>query len=122
MFVGQEMNFTAIARELNRSGLHIMATPPWNARAVQTILTHPRYTGCNLLIQIAALSRGRVTINMSPMHHTRLRLRTGRLVSVIVGLLFEYKGEPVCAELRQIALVARLNERNDAIKEKEMMP
>ena len=65
---------------------------------------------------------------MSPTHHTRLRLRTGRLVSVIVGLLFEYKDEPrwlvkpVPTERRQIALVARLNDKNDAIKDFFVIP
>jgi len=252
MFVTQEMNFTAIARKLNRKRIAYLGGAPWNARAIQTILTHPRYTGCNvygrssqklysrtvilprsewtivprafeplidtgtfaraqaliglwprnrsdtelleslkmiiakegrisealiratpnvpcpqiyrarfgslvnayrllgynciwneqgqeqkrrvrsirsnLLSQITALSRGRVTINMSPTRHTRLRLRTGRLVSVIVGLLFEYKGEPrwlvkpVPGERRQIALVARLNDRNDAIKDFFVIP
>jgi hypothetical protein len=49
-------------------------------------------------------------------------------VSVIVGLLFEYKGEPrwlvkpVRAERRQIALLARLNDRNDAIKDLFVIP
>ena len=252
MFVGEEMNYTAIARKLNRQRIAYLGGAPWNARAVQTILTHPRYIGCNvygrssqrlytstvilprsewtivpkafeplidaatfakaqerighwprnrsdtalldslkmiiakegkisdalilgtpsvpcpttyrarfgslvkayrlldykatwneqrleqkrrvqsirvnLLNEIAVLSRGLVTIDMSPTRHTRLRLRTGRLVSVIVGLLFEYKGEPrwlvkpVRAERRQIALVARLNERNDAIKDFFVIP
>ena len=252
MFVGQKMNYSAIAGELNRRRIAYFGDAPWNGRAVQTILTHPRYVGCNvygrssqrlytstvirprsewtivpkafeplidtgifaqaqerigrwprnrsdtalldslktiiakegrisdalilatpgvpcpttyrarfgslvkayrlldykatwneqrleqkrwvqsirsnLLNQIATLSRGRVTIDMSPTHHTRLRLRTGRLVSVIVGLLFEYKGEPrwlvkpVRAERRQIALLARLNDRNDAIKDLFVIP
>jgi len=252
MFVAQQMNYTAIAKELNRRRITYFGDAPWNGRAVQTILTHPRYVGCNvygrssqrlytstvicprsewtivpkafeplvdavtfaqaqerigrwprnrsdtalldslktiiakegklsdalilatpsvpcpttyrarfgslvkayrllgykttwneqrleqkrrvqsirinLLNKIAALSRGRVTINMSPTRHTRLRLRTGRLVSVIVGLLFEYKGEPrwlvkpVRAEHRQIALLARLNDRNDAIKDLFVIP
>ena len=52
----------------------------------------------------------------------------GRLVSVIVGLLFEYKGEPrwlvkpVPGERRQVALVARLNDRNDVIKDFFVIP
>lgn len=252
MFVGQQMNYSAIARELNRRRIVYFGGAPWNGRAVQTILTHPRYVGCNvygrssqrlytstvirprsewtivpkafeplidtvtfaqaqerigrwprnrsdtalldslktiiakegkisdalilatpsvpcpttyrarfgslvkayrlldykatwneqrleqkhrvqsirinLLNQIAAHSRGRVTIDMSPTRHTRLRLRTGRIVSVIVGLLFEYKGEPrwlvkpVRTERRQIALLARLNDRNDAIKDLFVIP
>jgi DNA invertase Pin-like site-specific DNA recombinase len=252
MFVGQEMTFAAIARELNRRRIAYLGDAPWNGRAVQTILTHPRYIGCNvygrssqrlytstvilprsewtivpkafeplidvvtfaqaqerigrwprnrsdtalldslkmiiakegkisdalilatpsvpcpttyrarfgslvkayrllnykatwneerleqkrrvqsirinLLNQVTALSRGRVTIDMSPTRHTRLRLRTGRLVSVIVGLMSEYKGaprwlvKPARAERRHIALVARLNHRNDAIKDFHVIP
>ena len=253
MFVGQKMNFCAIARELNRRRIAYLGNAPWNGRAVQTILTHPKYAGCNvygrssqklytstvklprsewtivpkafeplidaetfaqaqelighwprnrsdaelldslkmiiakegkisialimatpnvpspqtyrtrfgsivnayrllgykaiwdeqrveqkhrvqsirsnLLSQIAALSGGRVTIDISPTHHTRLRLQTGRLVSVIVGRrLFEYKGaprwlvKPVRAERRHIALVARLNDRNDALKDIFVIP
>jgi hypothetical protein len=48
MFVGQEMNYSAIARELNRQRIAYLGEAPWNGRAVQTILTHPRYTGCNV--------------------------------------------------------------------------
>jgi DNA invertase Pin-like site-specific DNA recombinase len=252
MFVGQQMNYTAIASELNRRRIAYFGDAPWNGRAVQTILTHPRYVGSNvygrssqrlytstvirprsewtivpkafeplidaatfaqaqeriglwtwnrsdtalldslktiiakggkisealilatpgvpcattyrarfgslvkayslldykttwneqrleqkrrvqsirsnLLNQIVALSRGDVTIDVSPTHHTQLRLRTGRLVSVIVGLLFEYRGKhrwlvkPVPAERRQIALLARLNDKNDAIKDLIVIP
>jgi hypothetical protein len=49
-------------------------------------------------------------------------------VSVIVGLLSEYKGKhrwlvkPVPAERRQIALLARLNDRNDAIEDLIVIP
>ena len=57
----------------------------------------------NLLNQITALSQGRVTIDMSATRHTRLRLRTGRLVSVIVGLLF-HNDESFCT-LREKAWV-----------------
>jgi len=82
----------------------------------------------DLLNQVVALSRGDVAIDMSSTHHTQLRLRTGRLVSVIVGLLFEYRGKhrwlvkPVPAERRQIALLARLNDRNDAIQDLIVIP
>ena len=253
MFVGQEMNCTAIARELNRRRIAYLGKAPWNERAVQTILTHPKYAGCyvygrssqklytstvhlpksewtivpkafeplidaetfaraqelvsrwprnrsdadlldglkmiaakegkistalikatpnvpspqtyrarfgsivkayrllgykaiwnerrleqkhrvqairsNLLSEVVALSGGRVTIDTSSTRHTRLRLRTGRLVSVIVArCLFGYKGalrwlvKPVIAERRHIALVARLNDRNDALKDIFVIP
>src|SRR5258708_19370254 len=42
----------------------------------------------NLLSQIAAFSGGRVTIDISPTRHTRLRLRTGRLAGVIASPCF----------------------------------
>jgi DNA invertase Pin-like site-specific DNA recombinase len=253
MFVGQEMNCTAIARELNRRRITYLGEAPWNERAVQTILTHPKYAGCyvygrstqklytstvhlprsewtivpkafepiidaetfaraqelvshwprnrsdadlldglkmiaakegkistalitttpdvpspqtyrarfgsivkayrllgyqatwnerrleqkhrvqairsNLLREIVALSERRVTIDTSPTRHTRLRLRTGRLVSVIVArCLIGYKGalrwlvKPVIAERRHIALVARLSDGNDALKDLFVMP
>ncbi len=78
----------------------------------------------NLLSQIAALSGGRVTIDISPTRHARLRLRTGRLVSVIASrCLFGYNSslrwlvKPVPAERKYIALVARLNEGNNDLKD-----
>jgi DNA invertase Pin-like site-specific DNA recombinase len=248
MFVGRRMNCTAIARELNQRRITYLGDAPWNQRAVQTVLTHPKYTGCyvygrssqklytstvhlpktewtivpkafeplidaetfgqaqeliqqcprnrsdselldclkiiaakqgrisialiaatpnvpspqtyrtrfgslvkayrlsgykaiwderrveqkyrvqairsNLLSQIAALSGGRVTIDISPTRHARLRLRTGRLVSVIASrCLFGYNGslrwlvKPVPAERKHIALVARLNDGNNALKD-----
>ena len=248
MFVEQKMNCTAIARELNRLHIAYLRNAPWNERAVQTILTHPKYAGSyvygrssqrlytstvllpksewtivpkafeplidaetfaraqelvgrwprnrsdadlldglktiaakegkistalitatpnvpspqtyrarfgsvvkayrllgykaiwderrlekkhqvrtirnELLREIAALSGGRVTIDTSSTRHTRLRLSTGRLVSVIVArCLFGYKGalrwlvKPVIAERRYIALIARLNDGNNALKD-----
>lgn len=253
MFVGQQMNFSAIAVELNRRQITYLGDARWNARAVQTILTHPKYVGCNvygrssqrlytltvklprtewtivpkafeplidtqtfaqaqeligrwprnrsdaelleslkmiiakegristalivatpnvpspqtyrtrfgslvnayrllgykatwdeqnvdqkrrvqairsnLLSQIAARSGGRVTIDMSPTRHTRLRLRTGRLVSVVISrCLLGYKGalrwflKPVHDERRHIALIARLDHGNDEIKDLFVTP
>jgi DNA invertase Pin-like site-specific DNA recombinase len=46
MFVGRRMNCTAIARELNQRRIAYLGDAPWNQRAVQTVLTHPKYTGC----------------------------------------------------------------------------
>ena len=253
MFVVEKMSCCAIARELNRRRTAYLGDAPWNERAVQTILTHPKYAGCNvygrssqklytstvnlprsewmivanafeplvskktfmqaqeivnrwprnrtdadllgslktilakegkitiglivgtpnvpspqtyrarfgslvtayrllgyktiwneqrveqkhrvqairseLLNQIAEVSGGRVTVDKSPTRHTRLRLRTGRLVSVVVSrCMLGYKGalrwlvKPVPAERRHIALVARLNDRNDALRDMFVLP
>ncbi len=253
MFVGRRMNCTAIARELNQRRVAYLGDKPWNQRAVQTVLTHPKYTGCyvygrasqklytatvhlpktewtivpkafeplidaetfgqaqelirqwprnrsdselldclkmiaaqqgrisialiaatpnvpspqiyrarfgslvkayrlsgykaiwneqrveqrhrvqairsNLLSQIAAFSGGRVTIDISPTRHTRLRLRTGRLVCVIASrCLFGHNGslrwlvKPVPAERKHIALVARLNDGNSSLKDLFVIP
>jgi DNA invertase Pin-like site-specific DNA recombinase len=83
----------------------------------------------NLLNQIAALSGGRVTIDISSTRNTRLRLKTGRLVGVRVGrCLLGYRGAlrwlmtPVQAERRNIALLARLNVGNSIVKDMFVIP
>lgn len=48
MFVRQRMTCTAIARELNRRRIRYLGEAHWNMRAVQSILTHPKYMGCNV--------------------------------------------------------------------------
>jgi DNA invertase Pin-like site-specific DNA recombinase len=48
MFIQKGMYFTVIARELNRRNVRYIEGSEWNERAVKTILTHPKYTGCNV--------------------------------------------------------------------------
>lgn len=79
--------------------------------------------------QIALRSKGRVAIDKTPTRHTRLRLRNGRLVTVLASrYLLGYKGavrwllQPVQAERRHIALVLRLNGQNDAVKDMFVLP
>lgn len=48
MFIQNRMTCSEIARELNRSGINYIDGSPWNLRAVQTILTHPKYVGTNV--------------------------------------------------------------------------
>ena len=48
MFIQKRMTCSEIARELNRRGTKYIESSPWNLRAVQTILTHPKYIGTNV--------------------------------------------------------------------------
>lgn len=48
MFINKRMTFSEIARELNRRRTQYIDGSEWNLRAVQTILTHPKYIGCNI--------------------------------------------------------------------------
>lgn len=48
MFVEKRMTFSEIARELNRRRIPHLKGAPWSMRAVQLILTHPKYVGCNI--------------------------------------------------------------------------
>src|SRR5579863_9001723 len=48
MFVEKRMTFSEIARVLNRRGTNYIEGSQWNLRAVQTILTHPKYVGTNI--------------------------------------------------------------------------
>jgi DNA invertase Pin-like site-specific DNA recombinase len=48
MFIQKGMYFTTIARELNHRNVRYIQGSEWNERAVKTILTHPKYTGCNV--------------------------------------------------------------------------
>jgi transposase-like protein len=57
MFVGQEMNVTAIARELNRSGLH-----SWRRTVERT--GRPNHPDTALGIQAAMSMAGRVKSSM----------------------------------------------------------
>jgi DNA invertase Pin-like site-specific DNA recombinase len=48
MFIHRRMTFSEIARELNRRNVKYVENSKWSLRAVQTILTHPKYMGCNV--------------------------------------------------------------------------
>ncbi len=48
MFIQKGMYCTAIARELNRRKVKYIEGSEWNERAVKTILSHPKYIGCNV--------------------------------------------------------------------------
>jgi hypothetical protein len=48
MFTQKRMTFSNIARELNRRRTKYIEGSEWSLRAVQTILTHPKYVGCNV--------------------------------------------------------------------------
>lgn len=48
MFVEKRMRFTEIASELNRRRIKYLEGSEWSPRAVRTILTHPKYIGCNV--------------------------------------------------------------------------
>jgi DNA invertase Pin-like site-specific DNA recombinase len=48
MFIQKGMTFSEIARELNRRRTKYIEGSEWSRRAVETILTHPKYVGCNV--------------------------------------------------------------------------
>jgi DNA invertase Pin-like site-specific DNA recombinase len=48
MFTKKRMTFSDIASELNRRQTKYIEGSKWSLRAVQTILTHPKYVGCNV--------------------------------------------------------------------------
>ena len=48
MFIQKHMTLSEIARELNRHGTKYIEGSKWSLRAVQTILTHPKYIGSNI--------------------------------------------------------------------------
>jgi len=48
LFIEKRMTFAAISRELNRQQIKYVDGSDWNPSAVQTILTHPKYAGCNV--------------------------------------------------------------------------
>ena len=48
MFIQERMKFIEIARDLNRRGIKYIEGAEWTSRAVKTILTHPKYMGCNV--------------------------------------------------------------------------
>jgi DNA invertase Pin-like site-specific DNA recombinase len=47
MFIQEQMSFAAIARALNRQRTGFVEGSEWNPSAVQRILTHLKYVGCN---------------------------------------------------------------------------
>jgi DNA invertase Pin-like site-specific DNA recombinase len=47
MFVDERLTFAGIARELNRRRTKYVDGSQWNPSVVRTILTHPKYVGCN---------------------------------------------------------------------------
>jgi DNA invertase Pin-like site-specific DNA recombinase len=48
MFIRKRMTFSEIARALNRRRIKYIEDSKWSLRAVETILTHPKYIGCNV--------------------------------------------------------------------------
>jgi DNA invertase Pin-like site-specific DNA recombinase len=48
MFIKKHMNFTDIARELNRRGTKYLDGAEWNLRGIRTILTQEKYCGSNV--------------------------------------------------------------------------
>lgn len=82
-----------------------------------------------LMDRIVSLSGGRVSVDMSRPRHTRLRLRNGRLVTVLASRYEPgYKGairwllKTVEGEQHSITLVARLNAQNDEWKDMFVIP
>jgi DNA invertase Pin-like site-specific DNA recombinase len=55
MFIKKQMNFTEIARELNRRGTKYLEGAEWNLRAIRTILTHAKYSGSNVFGRFSGL-------------------------------------------------------------------
>jgi len=51
LFTVEKLGVTAIARDLNRRGIPSPKNRPWTHSVVTTILTHPRYVGCNVFNQ-----------------------------------------------------------------------
>jgi DNA invertase Pin-like site-specific DNA recombinase len=47
MFIDEKRTVHAIARELNQRNIKYLGTTKWDYTAVYTILSHPKYTGCN---------------------------------------------------------------------------
>jgi DNA invertase Pin-like site-specific DNA recombinase len=47
MFIDEKRTVHAIARELNRRNIKYLRTTKWDHTAVHTILSHPKYAGCN---------------------------------------------------------------------------
>jgi DNA invertase Pin-like site-specific DNA recombinase len=47
MFIGEKRTVHAIARELNRRNIKYVGGAKWDHTAVNTILSHPKYTGCH---------------------------------------------------------------------------
>jgi DNA invertase Pin-like site-specific DNA recombinase len=48
MFIAKGMTFTEIARDFNRRQVKYIKDSEWSPPAVRTILTHPKYIGCNV--------------------------------------------------------------------------
>jgi len=48
MFIQERMTFAEIARRLNRRRTKYVEGSEWNPSVVRTILTHPKYVGCNI--------------------------------------------------------------------------
>jgi DNA invertase Pin-like site-specific DNA recombinase len=48
LFIKKRMTYAAIARELNRRKTKYVERSKWSVRAIQTILTHPKYIGSNV--------------------------------------------------------------------------
>ena len=47
-FIQERMTFSEIARELNRRRTKYIEGSEWSIHAVETILSHPKYMGCNV--------------------------------------------------------------------------
>ncbi len=101
----------------------------WNGAWIEK-RRHIQVLRNNLMSEIVAVSGDRVSIeNRGPTRRTRLRLRNGRLVTVLASrCLRGYKGairwllKPVPDECHHVALVARLNVENDAFKDLFVIP
>jgi DNA invertase Pin-like site-specific DNA recombinase len=48
MLISEKRTVYAIARELNRTGVEYTGTSKWDYQAVYNVLTHLKYTGCNV--------------------------------------------------------------------------
>jgi DNA invertase Pin-like site-specific DNA recombinase len=48
LFIEEKRTVFAIARELNRRSIKYVGTAKWDNTAVHTILSHPKYNGCNV--------------------------------------------------------------------------
>ena len=103
MLVSEKRTVHAIACELNRRGIRYTGTSKWDYQAVNNILTHPKYMGCQVLCRTSQKLYGPT-------------VKLPKSEWVITPSAFEAIVDPSTFELAQTILQARThNKSNDQI-------
>lgn len=89
MLISERRPVYAIVRELNRRGIPYLGNSKWDYRAVYTVLTHPKYTGCIVFGQTSS----RLYAPTTRLPKSEWTMKPGAFTPIVDEATFEHAQE-----------------------------